>query len=393
MTLEVEPKEWESLTVGGSVDLTTGFPFPSSRFSSSGIKLIRGSNVKRGHVDWSPDIARYWQRRELGLRSMELMLGDIVIAMDGALVGRSFARITRDDLPAYLVQRVARLRGRAIDQDLLYQWIGSRNFVEHVDNVKTNTAIPHISPGDIRDFSMLVPIAKSEQRAIAKALRDVDDLITSLNRLIVKKRSMKQGMMYELLTGRTRLPEFSGEWVSGRLGSVSMIKTGSRNNQDKDASGPYPFFVRSATVERIDTYSYNTEAILVPGEGGIGSIFHYINGKFEVHQRVYKISDFSPVVVGKFLYYYMRQFFGPHAMENSVKATVDSLRLPTINSFEFTRPPTRAEQTAIVEVLDNADAEIEVLQRRLEVTRAVKQGMLQELLSGRTRLAVKEDAA
>ena len=73
-------------------------------------------------------------------------------------------------------------------------------------------------------------------------------------------------------------------------------------------------------------------------------------------------------------------------MENSVKATVDSLRLPTFKSFELRLPPTRAEQEAIVEVLEDADAEIEALERRLEATRQIKEGMMQELLTGRTRL-------
>ena len=95
----------------------------------------------------------------------------------------------------------------------------------------------------------------------------------ALERLIAKKRDLKQAAMQQLLTGQTRLPGFSGEWVAKKLGDVTNIKTGSRNNQDKVEDGEYPFFVRSATVERINTYSYDCEAILIPGEGGIGKHF------------------------------------------------------------------------------------------------------------------------
>jgi type I restriction enzyme S subunit len=171
---------------------------------------------------------------------------------------------------------------------------------------------------------------------------------------------------------------------------VTRIKTGSRNNQDKKNSGQYPFFVRSAKVERIDSYSYDCEAILVPGEGGIGSIFHYINGKFEVHQRVYVINDFATEVLGKFIYYYMAQFFGNHALEHSVKATVDSLRLPTFQSFLINIPTDVAEQRALVEALDDISCQIERLEQRLAKAKAVKQGMMQELLTGRTRLPAGE---
>ena len=225
----------------------------------------------------------------------------------------------------------------------------------------------------------------SEQKAIAEALSDTDNLIQSVEKLIDKKKKIKQGAMQQLLIGKKRLPGFSGEWEVKRLGEVADIRTGKRNNQDKVSDGLYPFFVRSQDVERINTYSYDGEAVLVPGEGGIGNIFHYINGKFEVHQRVYKISDFLNVS-GKYVYYYMKQSFGAHAMKNTVKATVDSLRLPTFQEFELKIPNNLEEQKAIAQVLSDMDAEIEALEEKLEKYKTIKQGMMQELLTGRIRL-------
>ncbi len=225
-----------------------------------------------------------------------------------------------------------------------------------------------------------------EQRRIASALCDADALIAGLEKLIAKKRDVKQAAMQELLTGRTRLTGFGGKWETKRLGDISHIKTGSRNNQDKVDDGEYPFFVRSATVERINSYSFEGEAILVPGEGGIGSILHYIDGRFDVHQRVYKISRFTEDVYGKFVYYSMIVHFGPHATQNSVKAAVDSLRLPTFKSFAFQAPEDVEEQKAIATVLSDMEAEIAALEMRLSKTRDLRQGMMQELLTGRTRL-------
>jgi type I restriction enzyme, S subunit len=244
----------------------------------------------------------------------------------------------------------------------------------------------------VQNFKIYLP-ELNEQRAIAEALSDVDGLIAALEKLIAKKRAIKQAAMQQLLTGKTRLPGSTGEWHELRLGDIAHIKTGSRNNQDKVEDGQYPFFVRSETVERINTFSYDCEAIVVPGEGGIGSIFHYINGKFELHQRVYKISDFSDSVCGKFIYYMMVQWFGDHAMRNTVKATVDSLRLPTFQNFAFSAPLDEEEQAAIANVLSDMDTEIASLQHRRDKTQQIKQGMMQQLLTGRVRLVEPGEAA
>ena len=231
----------------------------------------------------------------------------------------------------------------------------------------------------------------SEQRAIAAALSDVDALLGGLDRLIAKKRDLKQAAMQQLLTGQIRLPGFHGEWEVKRLGDVANIKTGSRNNEDKVEDGQYPFYVRSEVVERINSYSHDCEAILVPGEGRIGSIFHYISGRFDVHQRVYAITQFEPQMSAQYVHAYMAMHFGSWAMQNTVKATVDSLRLPTFQSFKMRVPPTKDEQTAIAAVLSEMDAELTALEARRDKTRALKQAMMQELLTGRIRLIRLED--
>lgn len=251
---------------------------------------------------------------------------------------------------------------------------------------RQTTNLASINKTSLGQLPISLPPTKAEQQAIAEALSDADALVESLEQLLVKKRQIKQGAMQELLTGQKRLPGFTGKWKPKRLGDIAHIKTGSRNNEEKVDDGEYPFFVRSATVERINSYSLDCEAILVPGEGGIGSIFHYINGHFDVHQRVYAITQFIPEICGKFIYLYMSMNFGSHAMQNSVKATVDSLRLPTFQDFEISTPPTLAEQTAIAAILSDMDSDIAALQAQLVKARQIKQGMMQELLTGRIRL-------
>lgn len=233
--------------------------------------------------------------------------------------------------------------------------------------------------GIAKKLPIIVPRTIKEQTAIATALSDTDTLIRSLEKVIAKKRNIKQGAMRELLKPKKG-------WKVKRLSDVSEIYTGKKNNQDKIENGIYPFFVRSQTVERINTYSYDGEAILVPGEGGIGNIFHYMNGKFDFHQRVYKISDFKKDYSGKYIYRYMSENFGKHAMQNSVKATVDSLRLPTFQIFEIPFPPTIEEQIQIATIFSDMDAEIFLLESKLEKYRQIKAGMMQTLLTGQIRL-------
>ena len=268
------------------------------------------------------------------------------------------------------------------------------------------THMPRSDWNVVKNYLLPLP-PLPEQTAIATALSDTDALISSLQTLIAKKQAVKLAAMQNLLSGKIRLPEFAKrpdgspkttrqtelgcvpeDWEVVKLGSVAFIKTGSKNNQDKKENGQYPFFVRSATVEQIDTYSYDCEAILIPGEGNIGSIFHYINGKFDAHQRVYVIRDFYNVI-GKFVFFALKQNFGKHAMENTVKATVDSLRLPTFQNFKFAIPKSTTEQTAIAQLLSDMDAEIEALEGRLKKTQSLKQGMMQTLLTGKIRLPLE----
>ena len=305
--------------------------------------------------------------------------GSVVLSRDAG-VGKSAILLQQMAVSQHFM---AWCCGQRLDNHFLYYWMQAAK--PEFERIANGSTIKTIGLPYFKELKISLPNLV-EQRNIALALSDMDALIRGLNQLIAKKRDIKQAAMQQLLTGQQRLPGFSGEWEVKRLGELANIKTGSRNNQDKIEDGQYPFFVRSATVEHINSYSLDCEAILVPGEGNIGSIFHYINGRFDVHQRVYAITQFAPDTSGKFVYLYMTMHFGAHAMQNSVKATVDSLRLPTFQNFEIILPPSKDEQTAIATILSELDNELETLETRRNKARQLKQGMMQELLTGRIRL-------
>ena len=311
--------------------------------------------------------------------------GDLIISRN-ATVG-AVAQVAEWHPKFAMGQDVCLLRRRdeQYSSDYLQAILQSSIVEKQLSDMMVGSTFKRINVQQIKSFFVPVP-SPEEQKAIASALSDIDALIAGLEKLIAKKRDLKQAAMQQLLTGQTRLPGFSGEWVVKALGDIANIKTGSRNNEDKVEDGFYPFFVRSAHVERINSYSHQCEAILVPGEGQIGEIFHYINGRFDVHQRVYAITQFVEGVSGKYIHLYLSQHFGEWAMQNTVKATVDSLRLPTFQTFQLQLPPTIEEQTAIAQTLSDMDTELQAMETRLAKTCGLKEGMMQELLTGRTRL-------
>lgn len=177
------------------------------------------------------------------------------------------------------------------------------------------------------------------------------------------------------------------DWGLAFIENIAHITTGSRNTQDRVDDGQYPFFVRSQTVERINSYSFDGEAVLTAGDGvGTGKVFHYINGRFDAHQRVYRISDFSERINGYFFYLYFSSHFYGRIMQMTAKSSVDSVRREMIARMFIPLPPTKVEQEAIAEALSDADALIESLGHLLGKKRQLKQGAMQELLTGKKRL-------
>lgn len=176
------------------------------------------------------------------------------------------------------------------------------------------------------------------------------------------------------------------DWGVDKIKYFASITTGAKNTQDKIDDGEYPFFVRSQIVERINSYSFNGAAVLTAGDGvGTGKVFHYINGKFDFHQRVYKISDFSERIDGYFFYLYFSNYFLRRIMSMTAKSSVDSVRMEMIANMQIPLPR-KAEQTAIAVALSDADALISSLERLIAKKRNIKQGAMQELLTGKKRL-------
>ena len=149
-------------------------------------------------------------------------------------------------------------------------------------------------------------------------------------------------------------------WQVKKLKYLCQVTTGNKDTVNAVEDGKYPFFVRSQTVERINSIGADCEAVLTAGDGvGVGKVYHYYKGKFDFHQRVYMLYDFG-AVTGRFVYYYLSSNFYKVALEGNAKSTVDSLRLPQFLNFEFSLP-TIEEQNQIANFLDHETAQIDIL--------------------------------
>jgi type I restriction enzyme S subunit len=384
----VIPEDWNARQIGDDIDLLTGHPFPSIGYSESGVRLLRGSNVKRGETDWKDDITQYWPTVTPDISRYQLKQGDLVIAMDGSLVGRSFTQLTSDDIPALLLQRVARIRSDKLDVTYLTAFVGSDHFVKYADSVKTVTAIPHISPGDIRKFTIPVPPTLPEQRAIAAALSDVDALMGGLDRLIAKKCDLKQAAMQQLLTGQTRLPGFQGEWEVKRFDDVLSrvnAKAFQIQTSDYESTGKHP--VVDQGKQAVVGFSDRDDKCFRCPNGGVIV--------FGDHTCIVKFIDFDFLVGAdgtQLLHGRPGQNTRFHAYQlqyRGVEPTGYNRHFKFLKERAFISP-SQQEQAAIAAVLSDVDAELSTLEARRHKTRAVKQAMMQELLTGRTRLVRPE---
>ena len=175
-----------------------------------------------------------------------------------------------------------------------------------------------------------------------------------------------------------RFEGFSDAWELRKSKELCKISTGKGNTQDKVDNGKFPFYVRSATIEKSNEYLYDQEAVLTVGDGvGTGKVFHYVNGKYNLHQRVYRMYDFKDISA-KYFYYYFSQNFYKRVMSMTAKTSVDSVRMEMIADMDIVFPSMK-EQEKIINLFSNLDNIITLHQRKLDKLKQLKQGYLQQL--------------
>ncbi|MEZ9439136.1 restriction endonuclease subunit S [Vibrio atlanticus] len=278
-------------------------------------------------------------------------------------------------------------------------------FLEQIQRKSTARLFHRLTSGGAQPFFSLKEIKKlthyypslPEQQKIASFLSKVDEKIGLLSEKKDKLAEYKKGVMQQLFNGKwheqdgqlTFMPptlrfkaddgsEFP-DWEERTIEDVCNVGTGNKDTQNRIDDGLYPFYVRSNTVERINSFSYDGEAILTSGDGvGVGKNYHYVNGKFDYHQRVYCLNEFKAGNNGKYIYYYFSEHFYRRVIRLSAKNSVDSVRRDMITKMHIPAP-TEAEQSKIANFLSAIDQKIDLANSELNKAKEWKKGLLQQM--------------
>ena len=235
------------------------------------------------------------------------------------------------------------------------------------------------------------PKSADEQSKIAEILMKWDEAIELYNQYIEKLKQLKSIWLKKMFPKKgERVPEwrfkgFTDAWEQRKAKELCNIGTGKSNTQDQVEDGTYPFYIRSDIPVKSNKYLYDCEAVITIGDGNIGRVFHYVNGKFDLHQRCYKMTDFQDIW-GKYFYYFFSTRFYDRAMKMTAKATVDSVRLEMISEMDILKPMQIAEQRKIAEFFTNLDNLITLHQCKVEKIKAQQKVLQKYLLNGIVRV-------
>lgn len=399
----VIPEEWSVSKLPEVAWFQEGPGLRNWQFTTSGMKVINVTNLERGvlnldrtdrHISIS-EFNRMYQH-------FAVDAGDIVMASSGNSYSKT-AVARHQDLPLVMNTSVIRFKPAKIcEYGFLWALLTSPLFKNQIDQMITGGAQPNFGPYHLRRVSVPVPPLQ-EQRATATALSDMDALLDVLERLIAKKRDIKQAAMQQLLTGHTRLPGFQGEWEVKRLGDV--VDTDPENLRS-DTKPDFAFnyialedvdrgFLRSHSRQLYASAPSRARRILCADDVLVSTVRPNLQSHL-----LFRIESGNWVCSTGFCVVRCRQgvthpgFVFSHLFANCMNRQIETLltgsNYPAINSGDVRALeiplPTYVEQTAIATVLSDMDSELAALEQRLNKTRTLKQGMMQELLTGRTRL-------
>jgi type I restriction enzyme S subunit len=251
--------------------------------------------------------------------------------------------------------------------------------------------LPLFSIGDINEVSAIVNYLYHKTTQIDILISKKQQFISLLQeeRIAVINQAVTKGLDPKVKmkdSGIEWLGEIPEHWEVKRMKYLCDVTTGGKDTENREDDGKYPFFVRSQTIERISTYSFDGEAILTAGDGvGVCKVWHYVNEKFDFHQRVYMMSNFQ-LVLGKYLFYYLKENFGKEVMKLSAKSTVDSLRRPMFQNFMVCFG-SLDEQKRIIEQIEIEEIRIDTLigksQQEIELLKEYKTALISEVVTGK----------
>jgi len=377
----VIPDDWEVYSVGHMGEVVTGKALAANAPGQQR-PYLRTKNVFDGRIDINDVLTM--PMTDAQFTNFMLLHGDVLLneGQSLELVGRCATYQDEYPEPCAMQNQLLRFRARAgVSAGFashLFRYCQQTGIFARI--ALQTTSVAHLGSKRFERLCLPWPKSETEQRSIATTLSDMDELLEALDRLIAKKHDLKQAAMQQLLTGKTRLPGFDGRWQVKRLGNVLTICHGRSQHEVQVEDGPYPILATGGQIGTARYFLYDKPSVLIGRKGTIDQP-QYMNTPFwTVDTLFYSIVHDSNNA--KFIFYC---FCLINWYQYNEASGVPSLSAKTIESIEFNCPQPK-EQTAIATILSDMDAEIAALEQRRDKTRALKQAMMQELLTGRTRL-------
>jgi type I restriction enzyme S subunit len=392
----IVPIEWEERQFNDIVfDFRGGAPLTPNDFKDDGIKVLPKGGVTRGGIlviekdkiqYCSSQYAENHKTNFVDNTYTIIVLRDLVPS--GPNIGLMVKIDSNDNF--ILAQGVYGFKAKdeLVSSHFLIHLSNGTEYRKLMNNIMVGSTQVHITNTTFLKLQIPLP-PHPEQQAIASALSGVDALITALEQLIIKKRNIKQGAMQQLLTGKKRLTGFGGAWEVKKLGEIFKITAGGDfkeqfSSNDEDERHRYPIYSNSISNKGLYGFSsyfvYDTNSITVTARGTLG-VANLRNRKFVAIGRVLVLQPEYPVDC----------FFISEFINNRIDFVVEStgvpqLTAPQISLYEISLP-SLSEQQAIAQILSDMDTELEALEQKRNKYKAIKQGMMQELLTGKRRLA------
>lgn len=397
----VIPEDWLLQKLGLHASFRTG-PFGSalhkSDYVDGGIPVVNPMQIVDGKVVPTFSMAISGDAAKK-LAEFRLSVGDVVIGRRGDM-GRCAVITEKEN--GWLCgtgSMIIRVKP-SCDAAFLQRILSSASVISAIENTSVGTTMINLNQGTLRELQIVLPENKNEQIAIANALSDTDELIAILEHLIAKKQSIKTATMQQLLTGRTRLPQFakhpdgtikgykSGElghipedWEEREIGKFAPLQRGFDLPASKRSEGLYPVVYSNGIVNTHNHFQVKGPGVVTGRSGTLGKV-HHIACDFWPHNTSLWVTKFINSD-SKFVYYIFK-YIGFERFASG--SGVPTLNRNDAHSFKVAIPSSLKEQTAIATILSDMDAELTMLEKKLSKIRNIKQGMMQQLLTGRIRL-------
>jgi type I restriction enzyme S subunit len=384
----VIPEHWDVANLGAVCEIFgrigfRGYTEDDIVEKGKGAITISPSNIQDNKTDFAKCSYLSWPKYE---ESPEIKIydGDILLVKTGSTFGKT-AIVQNLNEKATLNPQVVVLKKIRINNFFLGYMMGFETIQNQITSTIVGGAIPTLSQNLVAQFTLPVPRTTTEQDAIAGALIDVDALLGALDQLIAKKRDLKQAAMQQLLTGQTRLPSFHGEWEVKTVAELADVSKGTQlHSSETNDDGTYPHLNGGISASGFTHKSNTPGNTIAISEGGNSCGYVQLVPKpFWCGGHCYAV---APKGIDKLFLYHALKGSQTAIMGLRVGSGLPNVQKTALAAFKLRVPTDLPEQTAIAEVLSDMDAELAALEQRRDKTRALKQGMMQELLTGRTRL-------